>query len=56
MFFFLEFAKRNRTFTRPDIPTRPNYPEGFQGSDIPLDGAVVARLVQKRLSLGADVD
>lgn len=43
---------QNRTFTQPDIPPRPNYPEGFQGNDIPLDGAVVARLVERRLSLG----
>lgn len=42
------------TFTRPNVPQFPDYPEGFQGNDIPLDGAVVARLVQKRLTLEPD--
>ena len=40
-----------RIFTRPKAPTKPHTPEGFQGNDIPLDGAVVARLVHKRLTL-----
>ena len=39
-----------RTFTRPDIPRNPNFPEGFQGNSIPLNGKVVAELVQRRLS------
>ncbi|KAI5115650.1 hypothetical protein M0805_002772 [Coniferiporia weirii] len=44
----------NVTFTRPNVPRLPKYPEGFQGNDIPVDGAVVARLVHKRLTLGSD--
>ena len=42
-----------RTFTRPNVPRYPNYPEGVQGTDIPLDGAVVARLAHKRIMLEA---
>ncbi|TDL21877.1 hypothetical protein BD410DRAFT_815241 [Rickenella mellea] len=41
----------NFTFTNPDIPPRPNHPEGFQGNDIPVDGVVVADLVHRRLQL-----
>lgn len=41
----------DKTFTRPYVPRFPRYPEGFQGNDIPLDGAVVARLAHRRLML-----
>ncbi|KAL5536741.1 hypothetical protein ACEPAF_564 [Sanghuangporus sanghuang] len=41
----------NETFTRPNISSFPIYPEGFQGNDIPLNGTVVAQLVQDRLTL-----
>ncbi|KAL5537168.1 hypothetical protein ACEPAF_991 [Sanghuangporus sanghuang] len=44
----------NETFTQPNVPNRAYYPEGFQGNEIPLDGAVVARLVHERLTLNAD--
>lgn len=43
-----------RVFTQPNTPKQQAYPEGFQGNDIPLDGAAVARLVQQRLTLGVD--
>jgi len=39
-----------RYFTAPDIPPI-NYPEGFQGNEIPLDGEVVAQLIHERLSM-----
>lgn len=42
-----------RTFTQPNVPRRPIYPDGFQGNDIPLNGAVVAKLVHDRLTLYA---
>ncbi|KAL5492147.1 hypothetical protein ACEPAI_3594 [Sanghuangporus weigelae] len=44
----------NETFTQPKVPNHAYYPEGFQGNEIPLDGAVVARLVHERLTLNAD--
>jgi len=44
----------NRTFSRPYVPVHPLYPDGFQGNDIPVDGAVVARLAHRRLMLEAD--
>lgn len=37
-------------FTSPEIPKQA-YPEGFQGTSIPIDGAVVARLCHERLLL-----
>ncbi|KAH8116523.1 hypothetical protein DFH11DRAFT_1506336, partial [Phellopilus nigrolimitatus] len=43
-----------RTFTQPNVPREQNYPEGFQGNDIPLNGAVVAQLVHNRLSLATE--
>jgi len=42
-------------FTSPDLPL-PSYPEGFQGNEIPLDGAAVAELCIQRLMLEAEVD
>lgn len=43
------------TFTSPDIP-RVNYPEGFQGNEIPIDGTLVARICLERLSLVDEAD
>lgn len=40
----------DRHFTYPDLP-RVNFPEGFQGNAIPIDGELVARLCHERLSL-----
>ncbi|KAF9561323.1 hypothetical protein CPC08DRAFT_742558 [Agrocybe pediades] len=42
-------------FTSPGLPT-PRYVEGFQGNEIPVDGAAVARLCLERLSLNEEVD
>ncbi|TFY62377.1 hypothetical protein EVG20_g6724 [Dentipellis fragilis] len=42
-------------FTRPDVPPVA-YPEGFQGNEIPIDGRVVARLIQERLTLADEAD
>ncbi|KAI0700188.1 hypothetical protein BC835DRAFT_1412209 [Cytidiella melzeri] len=42
-------------FTRPDVPPVA-YPEGFQGNEIPIDGALVARLCVERLSLSEEAD
>ncbi|KAF8588862.1 hypothetical protein K439DRAFT_1384034 [Ramaria rubella] len=43
----------NEYFTAPDLPPI-DYPEGFQGEEIPLDGDIVARLCHERLSLPDD--
>jgi len=45
----------NRTFTSPATPP-VNYPEGFQGNDIPIDGKLVAKLCLERLSLNDEAD
>ncbi|OCH84340.1 hypothetical protein OBBRIDRAFT_891849 [Obba rivulosa] len=45
----------DRHFTRPDVPP-VNYPEGFQGNRIPIDGAAVARLCRERLTLAEEAD
>ena len=42
-------------FTSPDIPP-VNYPEGFQGNTIPIDGTLVARICHERLSLVDEAD
>ncbi|KAF8909010.1 hypothetical protein CPB84DRAFT_1744094 [Gymnopilus junonius] len=42
-------------FTSPGLPT-PQYVEGFQGNEIPIDGEAVARLCVYRLSLDEEVD
>ncbi|KAK7441729.1 hypothetical protein VKT23_016392 [Stygiomarasmius scandens] len=42
-------------FTSPNFPL-PAYPEGFQGNEIPIDGAAVARLCHDRLSMTFEVD
>lgn len=43
------------TFTSPEIPP-VNYPEGFQGNEIPIDGTLVARICLERLSLVDEAD
>ncbi|TDL21878.1 hypothetical protein BD410DRAFT_840270 [Rickenella mellea] len=40
----------NITFTSPDLPPE-NWPDEFQGNNIPVDGAVVADLVHRRLQV-----
>ncbi|KAF8273430.1 hypothetical protein EI94DRAFT_1715877 [Lactarius quietus] len=45
----------NSYFSGADVPPVA-YPEGFQGNEIPIDGAVVARLVHERLSLAEEAD
>jgi len=45
----------SRAFTSPDIPP-VNYPEGFQGNAIPIDGTLVARICHERLSLVDEAD
>ncbi|KAF8531606.1 hypothetical protein JB92DRAFT_3086545 [Gautieria morchelliformis] len=40
----------NEYFTSPDLPPI-NYPDGFQGNEIPIDGSMVAQLCHERLSL-----
>ncbi|KAL0960850.1 hypothetical protein HGRIS_005866 [Hohenbuehelia grisea] len=45
----------SKYFTSPDMPP-PAYPEGFQGTEIPIDGEVVARLCHERLSLVVELD
>lgn len=64
MFFYSHFVSfligvtfpfsLTRTFTQPDVPHQQNYPEGFQGNAIPVNGATVAKLVHKRLTLGLE--
>ncbi|KAJ7650254.1 hypothetical protein FB45DRAFT_887435 [Roridomyces roridus] len=36
-------------FTHPHEPTLPNYPDGFHGPNIPVDGRVVARLIEEHV-------
>ncbi|KIJ51241.1 hypothetical protein M422DRAFT_158623 [Sphaerobolus stellatus SS14] len=43
----------NRYFTAPDLPPR-NYPEGYHGNEIPIDGDLVAKLCHERLSISED--
>ncbi|TDL18327.1 hypothetical protein BD410DRAFT_775088 [Rickenella mellea] len=43
-------------FTRPNVPQWPNYPDGFHGNDIPLNGSVVAELIRHRLELNVNDD
>jgi hypothetical protein len=45
----------DKTFTNPEVP-RVNYPEGFQGNSIPLNGEVVAKLCLERLQLPASAE
>ncbi|KAI5120259.1 hypothetical protein M0805_004595 [Coniferiporia weirii] len=44
----------DKVFTQPNVPHQQAYPEGFQGNDIPLNGAAVAHLVHQRLTLGLE--
>jgi hypothetical protein len=45
----------DKAFTRPNVP-QVAYPPGFQGNEIPLDGALVARYCVERLELGEELD
>ncbi|KAJ3546343.1 hypothetical protein NM688_g5529 [Phlebia brevispora] len=45
----------DHAFTRPDVP-RVAYPDGFQGNSIPIDGTLVARICQERLTLSEEAD
>lgn len=45
----------DKAFTRPNVPPVA-YPEGFQGNEIPLDGALVAKIVVDRLDLAEELD
>jgi hypothetical protein len=45
----------NTTFTRPNVP-QVDYPPGFQGNEIPLDGALVAKVIVDRLELAEEMD
>ncbi|KAF8608097.1 hypothetical protein BDV93DRAFT_531287 [Ceratobasidium sp. AG-I] len=42
-------------FTSPNTPP-VNYPEGFQGNEIPIDGEAVAKLVHHRISMNEELD
>lgn len=49
--FYLEDIVEHRShsyFTHPDTPG-VNYPEGFQGTSIPVYGPAVAKLIEDRL-------
>jgi hypothetical protein len=43
------------SFTSPNTPP-VNYPEGFQGNEIPIDGEAVAKLVHHRLAMNEELD
>ncbi|KZP22516.1 hypothetical protein FIBSPDRAFT_1043561 [Athelia psychrophila] len=45
----------DKSFTSPDVP-EVAYPDGFQGNEIPIDGAAVARLCLERLTLSDEAD
>jgi hypothetical protein len=51
----LVLMRRNSYFSGAEVPPVA-YPPGFQGNEIPIDGALVASLVQKRLSLAEEAD
>lgn len=51
----LIFVYSNSSFTSPQVP-QTQYPEGFQGNAIPIDGAAVARLCHERLTLAVEMD
>jgi hypothetical protein len=51
--FFSDAVRR--AFTRPNTPPVA-YPEGFQGNEIPIDGALVARYCIERLELVQELD
>lgn len=61
--FFEGLVPRNRVLTRgsiryftsPALPL-PQYVEGFQGNEIPIDADVVARLAIERLTLVSELD
>jgi len=40
----------NESFTHPHEPTWPDYPEGFHGSSIPVNGAFVAKLIEDHVA------
>jgi hypothetical protein len=42
------FAVWNDTSTTHPERTLPNYPEGFQGTEIPIYGPYVAKLIEDR--------
>lgn len=46
---------RDRRFTSEERPDR-NFPDGFQGNDIPIDGDAVAALCVHQLSLNEEAD
>ncbi|KAF7320878.1 hypothetical protein HMN09_00174400 [Mycena chlorophos] len=45
----------SQSFTSPNLPLNA-YPEGFQGSSIPIDAEAVGRLCYDRLTLSFEVD
>ena len=56
--FFPSSSRPHRVhsyFTGGDTPPVA-YPEGFQGDEIPIDGAEVARIVHEKLSLAEQAD
>ncbi|KAJ7158755.1 hypothetical protein C8R46DRAFT_1110180 [Mycena filopes] len=40
----------NSSFTHPNEPAIPDYPDGFHGPNIPVDGAFVAALIEKHVA------
>ncbi|KAJ7903574.1 hypothetical protein B0H14DRAFT_2665448 [Mycena olivaceomarginata] len=41
----------NESFTHPHEPVLPDYPDGFHGPNIPLDGPFVARLIEQHVAM-----
>lgn len=41
----------NESFTYPHEPVLPDYPAGFHGPNIPLDGPFVARLIEQHVAM-----
>lgn len=53
--FFAQISHVLRTFTSPGLPL-PEYVEGFQGNEIPIDADAVIRLCVERLALSNEID
>lgn len=49
LIFAIELTCSESYFTYPNEPPLPSYPEGFQGTAIPVHGPTVAKLIEDRL-------
>lgn len=45
----MQAAKYHRSYFTEDNTPRVKYPDGFQGSSIPVHGPAIANLIEKRI-------